>query len=347
MKKLLVIIAILMLGSVIYGQDVLQQFMYIDDYNLIVPLYMPDGITPIPDGTKFQVVIGDTYDDANPYALNNNFYEDEFNGEFYEIGAGFFLTVAYFKWEDPLGSPPEPVANCGEYVYLEIVLECGTWDPLLKWIRHSDFILGPDVGSPATEYETTWLAWEQEPCAVTLTSFQASLQGEFAAITWITASESDLRNFNLYRDGVLIHQEDATNSSETQTYTFIDEEVENHTTYNYVLEAVNLDGTTSTIGSTTLTIEIEEQEEIESTVFENVYPNPARIGATQHIKFAVKTGETATLTIYNAKGQVVETMDFDGGEHNFEFTPKFASGIYFYKLEGNNYSAVKKMLILK
>jgi len=185
------------------------------------------------------------------------------------------------------------------------------------------------------------------PLAVTLTSFQAVMQGEFAAISWTTASEADLRNFNVYRNDVLIHQEDATNTSENTEYTFVDENVENGMTYTYNLEAVNLDGTTSNIGNVELTIEIDNPEEVVKTEFQNVYPNPVSVGVEQHIKLAVKTGETATMTIYNAKGQVVDTFDFNEGNHDYTFTPKFASGIYFYKLEGNNYSAVKKMLILK
>lgn len=186
------------------------------------------------------------------------------------------------------------------------------------------------------------------PCAVTLTAFQAALQEEFVAISWTTASEAELNCFNIYRDEVLVHTVSATNTSADVDYQFIDsEDIVDGETYVYDLEVVNLDGVTQDLGSITYTVELPIIDEVNSTVFHNVYPNPISNGDTQKIKLSVKTGETATLTVYNAKGQVVDTFEYEGGNHEDTFTPNYASGIYFYKLEGNNYSAVKKMLILK
>ena len=115
------------------------------------------------------------------------------------------------------------------------------------------------------------------PCGipVELTAFQATMQGEFAAISWTTESESDLSCFNLYRDELLIHTEGATNSAETTNYEFIDEYIEDGETYVYDLEAVHLDGTSMMIASTTLTIEIEQEPELpQATALYNNFPNP-------------------------------------------------------------------------
>ncbi|OQX71035.1 MAG: hypothetical protein B6D62_02980, partial [Candidatus Cloacimonas sp. 4484_275] len=116
--KLLFLLSFMLVGNVLFGQDVLQQFMYTDNYNLVVPLYLSDGVTPIPDGCLIEVVITNTEDVYDYYAdphgemLNNNFGVDYMNGGFYEIGEGFFLTTAYFNWEDdPADVIPEPVAE--------------------------------------------------------------------------------------------------------------------------------------------------------------------------------------------------------------------------------------------
>ena len=347
-KLLAVIIVIVAIDSFIYGEDVLQQFIYTDNHDFVVPLYMPDDITPIPDGTIFRVVIGSSYDNTNPYALNNNFYEDHFNGDSYGVGTGFFLTETYFKWEESADSPPEPVANCGEDIYLEIVLDCGVWDTN-KHVRHSEIITGPAAGAEPSEYETTWLPWETEtsgPC-LTLISFQASLQGQLAVITWITASESDLRNFNLYRDGILIHQEDATNSSETVEYTFIDETVENHTTYNYTLEAVNFDGVSANIGSVDLTVEFVPtavlSEFTAEYTSETVFIYWTTQSENENLGWNIYRGESgdafqneATIKINN---ELIEGQETTTVPHEYQFVDEYAVQpelTYWYWLESVN-----------
>jgi len=191
-----------------------------------------------------------------------------------------------------------------------------------------------------------------DPCVtpVELTAFQAVMQEEFAAISWITETYSDLAYFEIYRDDIEIHsiELDEPNSSQTSEFTFIDEEVVDGETYVYDLNAVNLDGTSFTIGSTTLTIVIEPPDEFSNvTALYNNYPNPFK--GTTAIKYAVKEGMTASLTIYNAKGQIVDTYTLgqtgvNGAEQVWNAD---TSGIYFYKLESEGVSQVKKMLVLK
>ncbi len=352
MKKLLVIFAVMLFAGTIFGQDVLQQFMYTDYFGLITPLYDVDGITPIPDGYAIHVCLTNTpdvYDFANdPHGnmLNNIWAEDTMNGGMLLGMEGFFLTMAYFNWEDDLGSPPEPVANCLDQAYLRIYNNA---DPALAdWFRHSEFIVGPAPGSGTSELEVgVWGAWEQ-PVPVTLTAFQATMQGEFAAISWTTESESDMSIFNIYRDDLLIHTEDATNGTETTTYEFIDTEVVDGEEYDYDLEAKEQDGTALIIGSITFTIEIDPDPVYsEITALYNNYPNPFK--GTTAIKYAVKEGKTATLTIYNAKGQIVDTYTLDQTNINGaeQIWNAETSGIYFYKLESEGVSQVKKMLVLK
>ena len=78
------------------------------------------------------------------------------------------------------------------------------------------------------------------------------------------------------------------------------------------------------------------------------YPNP--FNPSTVISFALPTAGDYSLTIYNVTGQVVEVFNgsADAGEHSVEWMADGeASGIYFYKLEADNFTDTKKMILLK
>ncbi len=76
------------------------------------------------------------------------------------------------------------------------------------------------------------------------------------------------------------------------------------------------------------------------------YPNP--FNPTTTIKFDVQDNETATLTIFNLKGQIIESGKFTSGIHNFEWNAsKISSGVYFYQLKSSSYTNTRKMILLK
>ncbi|MEA3296408.1 MAG: T9SS type A sorting domain-containing protein [candidate division Zixibacteria bacterium] len=78
------------------------------------------------------------------------------------------------------------------------------------------------------------------------------------------------------------------------------------------------------------------------------YPNP--FNPTTTISFTLPVASDYTLTIYNVSGQTVTTLsgteqagtvvrEWDAGD--------LASGIYFYKLQADNFTDTKKMVLLK
>ena len=73
------------------------------------------------------------------------------------------------------------------------------------------------------------------------------------------------------------------------------------------------------------------------------YPNP--FNPTTTIKFTVE-GQW-TLNVYNVAGQVVETFAGNGPNEVVWNASGLSSGIYFYKLEAEGFSATKKMVLLK
>ena len=81
------------------------------------------------------------------------------------------------------------------------------------------------------------------------------------------------------------------------------------------------------------------------------YPNP--FNPTTRIRFAVGSGGFVTLMVYNLIGQEAATV-FSGyktpGEYSVDFDAgNLPAGVYFYKLDLNNGSAVavRKMALVK
>jgi len=83
-------------------------------------------------------------------------------------------------------------------------------------------------------------------------------------------------------------------------------------------------------------------------LFQN-YPNPFNPSTT--IKFSLPKASQVKLTVYNVLGQVVaELLDkkLAVGAHQIEFNAaSHASGVYIYRIEAGEFTAVKKLLLVK
>lgn len=194
---------------------------------------------------------------------------------------------------------------------------------------------------------------------VVLSEFTAVFAGNTPTIYWTTQSETNNSGWNLYRNQVedfanaacinveLI--EGAGTTSEPTNYSYSDlYPITAGETYWYWLESVENNGTTENYGPITLSIPGEEGEEQppQPTKLVGNYPNPFNPQTT--IEFTVKEGNTGTLTIYNAKGQVLQSVNVDASMQEYTWdAANYGSGVYFYKLETENYSQIKKMIMLK
>ena len=81
----------------------------------------------------------------------------------------------------------------------------------------------------------------------------------------------------------------------------------------------------------------------------NSYPNP--FNPTTRIKFNIAEREAVQLTVYDVLGNKVSTLvneTLEAGAHNVEFNgANLASGVYIYKLTTRNFSATRKMVLMK
>ena len=79
------------------------------------------------------------------------------------------------------------------------------------------------------------------------------------------------------------------------------------------------------------------------------YPNPFNPSTT--IKFALPVKTNLSLSVYNTLGEKVAEIfngELEEGYHEMMFNASgLSSGIYFYKIESENYSATKKLMLLK
>ncbi|MDP8241417.1 MAG: T9SS type A sorting domain-containing protein [Candidatus Celaenobacter antarcticus] len=79
------------------------------------------------------------------------------------------------------------------------------------------------------------------------------------------------------------------------------------------------------------------------------FPNPTKTSTT--IKYFLKQNSHVKISIYNLKGQLVETIINDAkpkGEHAVLYnTDTLNSGVYFYKIQTEDMSEIKKMIVIK
>ncbi|MDP8268418.1 MAG: T9SS type A sorting domain-containing protein [Candidatus Tenebribacter davisii] len=76
------------------------------------------------------------------------------------------------------------------------------------------------------------------------------------------------------------------------------------------------------------------------------HPNP--FNPTTSIRFDIKEHKKGILSIFNIKGQLIESKQFESGQHNYLWdASKQSSGIYLYKLETESVNQTSKMLLLK
>ncbi len=79
------------------------------------------------------------------------------------------------------------------------------------------------------------------------------------------------------------------------------------------------------------------------------YPNP--FNPSTRIEFSIAEAGLYAVKVFNVLGQEVATVanqDFAAGNYTFNFdASNLTSGIYFYKLVGNNVNMTKKMMLLK
>ena len=227
----------------------------------------------------------------------------------------------------------------------------------------ADFAQDPNNPSLWTAYVTFFLQEDPGITPVELSSFTATLTGQFyVQLSWTSQTETQMMGYRVYRntsaeqstseliDNPMIP---ATNTSSTQNYTVVDNDVLIGQTYYYWLEAVDYNSS-SFHGPVSVTVTGNVPPVLpEVTTMRNAYPNPFKANGSTNIEVSLKAGDTGTLTIYNVQGQLVKTVSLTEGNHMVNWNGRDSrgnacgSGIYFYKLSTQSMNQTKKMVIVK
>jgi len=185
---------------------------------------------------------------------------------------------------------------------------------------------------------------------VELSSFIASVNENDVTLSWQTATELNNSGFDVERmranegwEKIGFVSGNGT-TTEIHSYTFADKDVPAGT-YNYRIKQIDYDGT----------FEYFELEQIiainppgKFTLLQN-YPNPFNPVTT--IKFVVREKSNVTVTIFNSIGEDVLTLVNEekvAGSYEVNFNATgFTSGIYYYKLQTDDFAQTKKMILMK
>ena len=184
---------------------------------------------------------------------------------------------------------------------------------------------------------------------VELTSFAATSTNSEVELIWTTATETNNQGFQIERmnSGGSFEQVGYAagfgTTTEPKAYSFIDSKLEAGS-YIYRLKQIDFDGTFTYSEEINVEVEIPLVYSLEQN-----YPNPFNPNTT--IKYSISEDGFVKLAVYNLLGEEVTTLvnnEQKAGRYEVVFdASRFASGVYVYRLESNNFLSIKKMVLIK
>ena len=191
---------------------------------------------------------------------------------------------------------------------------------------------------------------------VELTSFTASADNNNVTLNWQTATETNNSGFEIQRSDARDQKSETLDwkkvgfikgngtSTNENHYSYTDKNLKSGR-YSYKLVQIDFDGTRTE--SEVINVEINYQPK-EYALMQN-YPNPFNPATT--IEYSIAVDGNAKLKIFNTLGEEVKTLVNEyktAGSYKINFDASaLPSGIYYYRIDVNNFLAVKKMILLK
>lgn len=184
---------------------------------------------------------------------------------------------------------------------------------------------------------------------VELVSFNASVIRDAVELSWMTATETNNQGFSIERmtSGETFEEIGYTagfgTTTEPKTYSFIDSKLETGS-YTYRLKQIDFDGSYEYSDEINVDVELPLQYALEQN-----YPNP--FNPSTKISYSIPEDGFVKLAVYNLLGEEVATVvnsfqKADRYEVNFSASG-LSSGVYVYKIEAANYTASKKLVLMK
>lgn len=186
---------------------------------------------------------------------------------------------------------------------------------------------------------------------VELASFTSSVNGSNAKLEWATVNELNNSGFAIERKTVEGNQwkkvgfvQGSGTTNQSQSYFFEDRNLSSGK-YQYRLKQIDFNGNYEYFN---LTSEIEIGVPKKFSLSQN-YPNP--FNPATKINFELPQPSNVKLSIYDVTGKLASELVNEqraAGYYTVEFNgSNLASGMYFYRIQAGEFSAVKKMVLVK
>jgi hypothetical protein len=184
---------------------------------------------------------------------------------------------------------------------------------------------------------------------IELSSFNIQTIDSGIKLNWKTATEINNYGFSVQRSSdnanweTLSFVKGAGNSNAPRDYSYIDKNVANGD-YFYRLRQQDNDGSYKFYDAKEVTVALTIKFGLQQN-----YPNP--FNPSTKISYSIEKPGNVRLTVYNAIGQMVKSFSNSysaPGTYSVTFDgASLASGMYFYKIESNGFTATRKMLLMK
>jgi len=186
---------------------------------------------------------------------------------------------------------------------------------------------------------------------VELTSFTSEIMKNDVTLKWTTSSEDNNERFEIERSLTNSKDWDMVgavlgfgNSNIPVSYSFTDKAL-NTGNYNYRLKQIDFNGHLEYFN---LINEVSIGTPVKFNLSQN-YPNP--FNPVTQIDFEIPLDGNMNISVYDNNGKLVSTIT-NGFKTAGYYTSYFnasdlSSGLYFYRLESQNSSQVKKMTLIK
>ena len=218
-----------------------------------------------------------------------------------------------------------------------------------KWGIYRSLLSPIDLRDEAVRFASFYIS-ENTVIPVELTSFTADVIGSIVILNWQTATELNNQSFEVQRK--LENSEWATigfrtgqgTTTKQTNYTFQDDISEiSATKLYYRLKQIDFNGTSEYSDEVTVVNQPRAYE-----LYQN-YPNPFNPSTT--ISYSIPKAGLVKIVIYNTLGEVIKELVNENKDPGYYYinwnADNVNSGVYFLKIEANNFVTTKKMLLTK
>ena len=210
-------------------------------------------------------------------------------------------------------------------------------------------IIGISAYPPGSQFAHALVLTLDTTVPVELSNFSANVLHQTVELSWTTITEKNNSGFEVQRKSG--NQEWETQSfiagrgttTEPSHYSYEDE-LKSAGNYSYRLKQIDFDG--SFEYSDIVNVDVDPVAEYK--LAQN-FPNP--FNPSTKISFSVAKKSNVMLNVYNILGEQVATLVNEvkeSGSYQVEFNAaNLPSGIYIYRLDADNFTSTKKMMLVK